>query len=88
MNDPAFPVFRCYSDRNTWFRISSPGEFIELKRAGKYYSLTSFKASIHPERMFINDLIVCEQNTIEICTEEEFNKMQEKWEKKLTRINI
>ena len=83
-----YPVFRRYSDLNTWFKIISRESFTELKRNGKYFSLTEFKARIHPERMFINDLVNCEVNTIEISTEDEFGEMKKKWEKELIEVKI
>jgi len=88
MKTPSFPVFRRYSDLNTWFLITSPEMFTELKRIGKYYSVSEFKATIHPERMFISDLVNCEVNTIEISSEKEFEEIKKKWESELIEIKI
>ncbi len=88
MEPERFPLFRRYSDLNTWFKIISVDEFIEVKRIGKYFTITSFKAKIHPERMFILDLINCEVDTIVKTTETEFDQLRKQWEKELIKKEI
>lgn len=52
-----YPVYRKYPHNKTFFKIHSAEEFEELSIMGKKYSLNHFKAKIHPDRMYIFDLL-------------------------------
>ena len=74
-----FPAFRKYKNTDTWFKIESTELFTELKRMGKYFSITEIRAGKYPERMYINDLLRCTFDTVEIVDETEFNSTFETW---------
>jgi hypothetical protein len=78
-----YPFFRKYKDGLTYFKITSDTEFQELKRQGKYYSLSNFKCKIHPDRVFMNDLIACSDGYIIESNESEFLQTLKTWSQDL-----
>ena len=74
-----YPIFRKYNDGLTYFKITSDTEFQELKRQGKYYSLSNFKCKIHPDRVFMNDLIACSDGFILMSSDIEFKQALTNW---------
>jgi hypothetical protein len=74
-----YPIFRKYNDGLTYFKITSDTEFQELKRQGKYYSLSNFKCKIYPDRVFMNDLIACSDGYIIESNESEFLQTLKTW---------
>lgn len=49
--------YRKYKNGQSFFRISGPEEMEEMKLMGRYFKLYHIKATILPERVFINDLL-------------------------------
>jgi hypothetical protein len=52
-----FPQFRKYLNAQSYFKIISTEEIIELKLLGKFYEEHHLKAKILPDRNFISDLL-------------------------------
>lgn len=69
-SDGKFPVYRKYIGIEVWFEILSENYFEELKRIGTNYSLTKVKATIFPEKQFIQDMIFCHEGRWEVVTQE------------------
>lgn len=59
-NNPAFPQFRKYPGGRSWFAIFSPNRFTEYQRMGERWLRHEVNASIHPDRMRIQDMLECE----------------------------
>ncbi len=49
--------YRKYKNGQSYFKISGPEEMEELKLMGKYFKVYHIKATILPERVFIDDLL-------------------------------
>jgi hypothetical protein len=89
MNAPfTFPVFRSYTDGLTWFKVESPTQFTELKIMGKHFSLNPIIAEKHPERMFVQDLLNCEFESIKRASEDQYLRMLKHCEAELTRVEF
>ncbi len=58
----SFPVYIKYKNNKNFFKLISNEEFEELTILGSKYFLTHKKASVHPDRIFILDLL---NNTFE-----------------------
>ncbi len=78
-----YPIYRKYNDGLTYFKITSDAEFQELKRQGKYYSLSNFRCKNHPDRVFMNDLIACSDGYILASNESEFLQTLKTWSQDL-----
>lgn len=52
-----FPIYRKYNNNKSFFKIDSLDHFTELKLTGKRVEKHSFQAKIHPDRVFIQDMI-------------------------------
>ena len=52
-----FPCYRKYLNNKSYFKISSPAHFEELKITGKYFSLELVETKTLPERNFISDML-------------------------------
>lgn len=57
-----YPVYRKYNGADTWFKIISADEFIELKRVGTKWQRTRVLAEKFPEKQFIQDMLTCHEN--------------------------
>lgn len=57
-----FPIYRKYNGIDVWFKIISETEFIEYKKMGSKLLTHHVKATIFPEKQFIQDLINCYEN--------------------------
>ena len=79
----SYPIFRKYADGLTYFKITSESEFQELKKQGKYYSLSNFRCKIHPDRVFLNDLIACSDGSIISSNEDEYIRTLKTWSEDL-----
>jgi hypothetical protein len=79
-----FPQYRRYSDKNTYFKIEKENLFIEYKKVGKYYTISEIECKLFPEKMFLNDLLICSFEQIEIIGELEYLAEINNW--KLTLI--
>jgi hypothetical protein len=68
-----FPQYRKYPNDKSFFRIESPEAFTELKRMGsKHYSIHHQRAEIHPDRMYIMDMLQMQDAHWVISTQSEF----------------
>ena len=73
-----FPVYKKYTNKLSFFKVTSPDSFEEIKITGNYYSIITIQAKILPERNFIEDLLKNEQgNWVEISAKEYDNKLNE-----------
>ncbi len=52
-----FPQYRRYLNGQSYFKISSPDTFTELKRSGNFFEVHELKAKILPDRNLIADLL-------------------------------
>ncbi|MES2627933.1 MAG: hypothetical protein V4616_03095 [Bacteroidota bacterium] len=52
-----FPVFRRYTNRQSYFRIDSPVVLHEIKLIGKFYQEFRLDAVQLPDRNFVSDLV-------------------------------
>ncbi len=52
-----FPVYRRYRGLDVWFKILSDEEFIEVKRVGKKWQVSTITAKVYPEFVLIADMI-------------------------------
>lgn len=55
--DITYPVYRKYPHNKTFFKVTSDNRFEELNIMGNKYSLHEFEARVHPDRMYIFDLV-------------------------------
>lgn len=55
-----FPIFRKYDNDKSFFKIESADRFVELKLTGSRVEEFVFEAKIHPDRVFIQDMIAME----------------------------
>ncbi len=52
-----FPIYRKYSNNQSFFIIHSQKLWTEFKKIGNTYQKFDFTATQFPEQLFINDLI-------------------------------
>lgn len=52
-----FPLYRKYPNDTSIFKITSAEAFEELKRTANRWALHEFQAKIHPDRVFIQDMM-------------------------------
>ena len=69
--DEDFPAYRKYTNNKNYFKIINLNEFIEISVIGKQVILKKTEAVIYPDKLFILDLINCNQSILKI-SEEEF----------------
>lgn len=65
-----FPVFRKYSNNKNYFKIINHTEFIEISVIGKQVLFKKHEAKIYPDKLFIADLINCNEHILKISSEE------------------
>ena len=58
IEDINFPVYRCYKNQKTYFKILNPREFEEIQIIGKLKKHRTIKAEQFPEINFIRDLLL------------------------------
>lgn len=73
-----FPVFRKYIGIEVWFKILSPDAFIEIKKVGKQFVVSEIKATIYPEKTFIQDMLSCYEDRWEEINEADYILIEEK----------
>lgn len=78
MSKTAFPVYRKYSNDKSYFKVISDIEFMELKLERNGFKLYSFEAKILPDRNFIQDLIVADNEFCQVIDEEEYKAIAAK----------
>ena len=67
-----FPIYRKYVGIDTWFKILSDDEFVEIKRLGEAHVKTEVATTQYPEMVLIKDMIECNEGRWEIISEKEF----------------
>lgn len=80
MSEQNFPLYRCYSNRLSFFLIKSETELKEWQVIGGSYTVRTLEARILPERNLIMDLIEMQTEGIESLEEHEFEKLREEIE--------
>ncbi len=70
-----FPVYRCYKNRKTYFKILNPREFEEVQVIGSFKKIRTIQAEQFPEQVFIRDLLLnFSEMALEI-SETEYNRV-------------
>ena len=69
-----FPVYRCYSDKRSFFKIISAKSFEEFKVLGGFYQHYQIEAVQLPDRNFVADLIELRFEGVEEISADEFEK--------------
>lgn len=54
-----FPQYRKYSNAKVFFKIESASAWSEIQIIGNRYQYRNFIAKIHPDKLFIMDLLEC-----------------------------
>ena len=67
-----YPQFRKYVGVDTWFKIISANEFIEIQKLGQRYLKTTVVATQFPEKQLIRDMLDCFENRWEVISETVF----------------
>jgi hypothetical protein len=67
-----FPQFRKYLNAQSYFKILSAEELVELKVMGTYYSEIRLKALTMPDRNFISDLLHRYHSFAVVISEDQF----------------
>ncbi len=70
-----FPIYRKYEGDFSFFKITAPNHFIELKRLADLVTKYEVKAKILPDFQFINDMIEKHNNHWIESSETEFNEI-------------
>lgn len=75
IEDMNFPVYRCYKNRKTYFKILNPREFEEVQVIGSFKKIRTIQAEQFPELVFIRDLLLnFSEMALEI-SETEYNRV-------------
>jgi len=64
-----FPQYRKYKNIETYFKIISEKEFVELSLFGNKFVKHSIEAKQYPEILRIKDMLNCEEGTWEVLEE-------------------
>jgi hypothetical protein len=76
MNSEAvFPAYRKYKGLDTWFKLTGPGHFTEIKRVGTRFVKTEIHATQFPEMQLIRDMLDCYEGRWEKVSEHEFEQV-------------
>jgi hypothetical protein len=52
-----YPVYRKYHNGLSWFKITGPRAFVEIRKMGSRYLVSHHETKILPERVMLNDLL-------------------------------
>lgn len=69
-----FPQYRKYSNGQSYFKIVSETEFIELKIFGSMFEIHHINAKILPERVMIADMLNDYKNFAEAISQQEYEE--------------
>lgn len=83
MSEQNFPLYRCYSNRKSFFLIQSESQMKEWQVIGGFYTTRELNAKILPERNLIMDLIEMNTQGIESLEAHEFEKLSAEIEQSL-----
>lgn len=81
-----FPQYRKYNNNQSYFKIISETEIVELKIFGKFYELHHIQAKILPERIMIADLLIDYKNFALEINESEFEERIKLCKQSLTML--
>jgi hypothetical protein len=81
-----FPQFRRYNDGKTYFKILDASTFIEHKKIGNVFTISEIECKLYPEKMYLNDLIICGFEHVEKIDELIYENEIKGWEKELKQI--
>ena len=87
-NDPQFPQYRKYPNDKGFFKIFSAEAFEEITIMGSRYSISQFQAKIHPDRLYIRDLLYHYHEYYEAISEEEYEAVKQCCERELTPLSL
>jgi hypothetical protein len=65
-----FPQYRKYSNSKVFFKINSDSNWSEIQIVGNHYQYRNFNVSLHPDRMFVLDLIACRLGILKASADE------------------
>jgi len=65
-----FPQYRKYSNSKVFFKINSDSNWSEIQIIVNRYQYRNFIATIHPDRMFVLDLIACRLGILQSSADE------------------
>ena len=83
-----FPVYRKYKNGKNYFKITSVATMQEVRLIGKYFQIQDFEATIHPDRVLIQDLLNAYQAFADSITEKEYEDMIEHCHQNLQKIEL
>lgn len=72
MNSYTFPQYRKYSNNKSYFKIISADEFEEVQLMGSKKIIHQVKAKAYPEKLYIQDMLNCEESRWIKIEEEEY----------------
>jgi predicted nuclease of restriction endonuclease-like RecB superfamily len=75
LEDIQFPQYRKYSNNKNYFKICSATEFEEVQVIGSKSIKRQVVAVQFPEKMFIMDLVLVKDETIEVIMEGEYKSV-------------
>ena len=73
-----FPQYRKYKNIETYFKIISEKEFIEISAMGSKFVKHEIIATQYPEMLRIQDMLNCENGTWKIIEEKVFVGVEER----------
>ncbi len=83
-----FPQYRRYSDCNTYFKIINSNQFVEYKKVGDVFTVSEIDCKLFPEKMFVNDLLICEFENVQIIDELIYTRELKKWADSLKQFKF
>lgn len=83
-----FPVYRKYKNGKNYYKITSVATMQELRLIGKYFQIQDFEATIHPDKVLINDLLTEYNSFADAITEKEYEDMIEYCHQNLQKIEL
>jgi hypothetical protein len=82
-----FPQYRKYLNGQSYFKIISAEEMIEVKLIGRFYEIHELKVKILPDRNLLNDLLYNYSEFALVIDEKEFEEKMEFCEANLKILN-
>ena len=76
IEDINFPVYRCYKNRKTYFKIIHPRLFEEIQLIGSKKIIKQTEAKLYPENLFVRDLILNYAERAEAIDASEYTKIK------------
>ena len=83
-----FPVYRKYKNGKNYFMLTSMATMQEVRLIGKYFQIQDFEATIHPDRVLINDLLKDFEAFADEITLKEYDDIIEHCHQNLTKIEL